>query len=199
MRTLKASIVVLLLVLAAGCTTPEIVPSLNPQIELVDEDQGWVQVRVSDVSETGVLIYWGDDEATSYGVSMVAPWQEEYAHFYQAVFGEKSGEQIPTQYQITLMDGEGTVIDQVSVVVGTSNCHLELVSIHDREVRLQYWGRFGIEYSISWGDHFADHVMVSTQSASGYATHTYVAPGTYTVGMEEIWAPRQTFLTIVVE
>ena len=199
MRTLKASIVVLLLVIAAGCTTPEIVPSLNPQIELVDEDQGWVQVRVRDVSETGCRIYWGDDDATSYGVSTVAPWQAEYAHFYQAVFGEKSGEQIPTEYPITLMDGEGTVIDQTSVVVGTSNCHVELVDIRDREVRLQYWGRFGIEYSISWGDHFADHVMVSTQSASGYATHTYVAPGTYTVGMEEIWAPRQTFLTIEVE
>jgi len=198
-RALKASATVVLLVVAAGCTTPEIIPAVNPQIEVVEEDQGWVEVRVSDVSETGYLIYWGDDDATSYGVSTVAPWQEAYAHFYQPVFGEKSGAQIPTEYSITLLDGEGTVIDQTSVVVETSNCHLEVVSIRDREVRLQYWGRFGIQYSISWGDSFADHVIVSTQSASGYAQHTYAAPGTYTVGMEEIWAPRQTFLTIEVE
>jgi hypothetical protein len=198
MRTLRAMTALLVLLLLAGCSAPDIIPSANPQIEVVGEDQGWVQVRVTDVPMTGYGILWGDAD-TPYGISDVVPWEEHYEHFYQAVFGEKSGEQVAMEYEIRLIDNEGSIIDHGTVLVGTSNCHLELVSILGRDVRVKYWGRFGIEYSISWGDHFADHAMVSTQSASGYATHTYDAPGRYSVGMEEIWAPRQTFFAIEIE
>ena len=39
-RALKASAVVLLLAVAAGCTTPEIIPTVNPQIEVVGRRSG---------------------------------------------------------------------------------------------------------------------------------------------------------------
>ena len=133
------------------------------------------------------------------GISDVLPWDELYEHFYQAVEGPRSGEQIPTQYEITLTDKEGCTVAQESIWITSVNCHLALVKLEGRTVTVKYWGRFGIEYSIAWGDHYADHVMVSTQSGSGLISHTYDAAGTYYLGMEEIWAPSRTFFTITVE
>lgn len=184
--------------LVSGCTPPIDVPSISVALELVDENQGWVQVRVSGIDATGYEIHWGDADAP-YGVSAITPLEEVYEHFYQAVMGATSGEQIPTTYQISLVDSKGALVDQLSVLVPASVCHLQLVSLDGRVVTVEYWGRFGIEYSISWGDRFADHVMVSTQSAHGTATHTYGGPGTYSLGMEEIWAPTQIFFTIEVD
>jgi hypothetical protein len=190
---------ILLLLVLAGCAAPVVVtPPTAPQLEILEEDQGWVKVRVTGIPSTGYRILWGDD-STAYGVTDVTIWDEEYEHFYQAVEGERSGEQTPTEYEITLTDADGHVVAQESILIAASVCHLELVSTDDREVTVEYWGRFGIEYSISWGDRFADHVMVSTQSGRGSATHTYSAAGTYTLGMEEIWAPTQPFFTITVE
>lgn len=190
--------VILMLLVLAGCATPELTPSVLPQLEILEEDQGWVQVRVAAIPSTGYRILWGDAD-TSYGITDVVPWEELYVHFYQAVEGERSGEQIPTQYEIALVDEEGHVVTQESILIAAVVCHLELVSLEGREVTVEYWGRFGIEYSISWGDHFADHVMVSTQNARGTATHTYAAAGTYSLAMEEIWAPLQIFFAITVE
>jgi hypothetical protein len=190
--------VIALLLVLAGCTAPVIVPPVVPQLEIIDEDQGWVRVQVTGIPSAGYKVLWGDFD-TSYGTTTVAPWETQYEHFYQAVEGARSGEQIPTQYEITLIDPEGGVLAQESVMVAAAVCHLELVSIEGREVTVEYWGRFGIEYSISWGDHFADHVAVSTQRSNGTATHTYAAPGTYALGMEEIWAPSQIFFTITIE
>jgi len=177
---------------------PVVPPPTTLHLEILEEDQGWVQVRVTGVPSLGYTLRWGDVE-TSYGVSDVHRWQEIYEHFYQAIEGERSGEQIPAEYTIELVDDDGHVLAQEAVWIASVVCHLALVGIDGRRVTVQYWGRFGIEYSISWGDHYADHVWVSTQNASGQASHTYAAAGTYTLGMEEIWAPRQTFFTITVE
>lgn len=189
---------IFVLLMLAGCTTPVVIPSVVPQLEIVEEDQGWVQVRVAGIPSTGYKLRWGDVD-TSYGISDVSPWEELYVHFYQAVEGERSGEQIPAQYEITLSDEEGHVVAQESIRIAAVVCHLELVTLEGHQVTVEYWGRFGIDYSISWGDHFADHVMVSTQSGGGIASHTYAAAGTYSLGMEEIWAPSQIFFTITVE
>ncbi|MCK5828421.1 hypothetical protein KAH43_07860 [Candidatus Bipolaricaulota bacterium] len=189
---------VLAVILLAGCMAPGIIPSVTVQLEIVEEDQGWVQVRVTGIESSGYVIHWGDADAP-YGVTSIALWEELYEHFYQAVLGETSGQQVPTTYQITVVDSEGIVVAQQAILIAAVVCHLELISLNGREVSVEYWGRFGIEYSISWGDRFADHVMVSTQSSRGTASHTYAAPGTYSLGMEEIWAPTQIFFTIEVE
>lgn len=190
--------IIFVLLILAGCTTQVVIPSVVPQLEIVEEDQGWIQVRVTGIPSTGYRLWWGDGD-TSYGVSDVAPWEELYVHFYQAVEGGSIGEQIPTRYEITLSDPEGHVVAQKSIRVASVVCHLELVTLEGQQVTVEYWGRFGIEYSISWGDHYADHVMVSTQSGGGTASHTYAAAGTYSLGMEEIWAPSQIFFTITIE
>ena len=189
----------LLLVFLVGCTVPDPSPEIAPiGLEVVDDNQGWVKVRVTGISETGYEIHWGDADP-SYGVDSLAPWDDEYTHFYQPIDGEVSGSQTPTTYTITVRDSKGTIRAMESIYVAASVCHLELISLIGREITVEYWGCFGIEYSISWGDRFADHVMVSTQSGRGTATHTYAAPGTYSLGMEEIWAPPQIFFTIAVD
>ena len=196
--TLSAAILALLL-LTACTTTPDgsPPPTVNVTLSLVEEDKGWVQVSVEGVSSIGYRLLWGDT-AESYGITEVLPGQTLYEHFYQAVEGETSGEQIPTTYVIQLVDGGSRVVASVNVLVVTSNCHLELVSLEGRTVTVKFWGRFGIEYSLSWGDRFADHVHVDMTTATGEATHTYSSPGTYSLGMEEIWAPSQIFFQITV-
>lgn len=180
-----------------GCTLPEDAPEV-PELELLAEDQGWVQVRITGVSSVGYELHWGDVDS-SYGTSNVVPGEELYEHFYQAVEGSQSGEQIPTEYEITLVDDEGHVVAWELILVESVDCHLSLVSVEGRQITVRYWGRFGIQYSVSWGDGRADHVIVSTQSASGLLTHTYDEAGTYTLGMEEIWAPSQPFFAVTVE
>jgi hypothetical protein len=189
----------LALLLLGGCSSPIIVPPLDkPELEIVAEDQGWVRVQVAGVSSQGYRILWGDVN-TRYGISDVLPWEGVYDHFYQAVEGARSGEQIPTEYPIKLVDPEDRVVAETSIFVPVVDCHVELVRLVGRTLTVEYWGRFGIEYSISWGDQFADHVAVSTQRASGTATHTYAAAGIYSVGMEEIWSARQPFFLVTVE
>jgi len=189
-----------LLLLSACTTTPGgggTPPTTSITLTLVEEDKGWVQVSVDGVTSTGYRIQWGDTGA-SYGRTDVLPGQTIYEHFYQAVEGATSGEQIPTTYGITLVDAQGWVVASINVLVVTSNCHLELVSLDGRTVTVKFWGRFGIEYSLSWGDRFADHVRVDMVTATGTAEHTYTSPGTYALGMEEIWAPSQIFFEITV-
>ena len=199
MNKMRVVAVILLLPILAGCTAPVVVPpAASLQLEIVKENLGWVQVSVAGVPTTGYRILWGD-VTTSYGISDVSPWEDLYDHFYQAVEGERSGEQIPTGYQIALVDEDWNIVAQTSVWIEAVVCHLELVSLEGREITVEYCGRFGIDYSISWGDHFADRAMVSTQSGRGTVTHTYAAPGTYSLGMEEIWAPRRIFFTITVK
>lgn len=200
---MKTSILLLgaLLLMLAGCTIQDATPMPTKvgHLELIQEDRGWVQVRVTGVTEPGFTIWWGDDMATSYGQSSVNSWEELYAHFYQPVPGGASGEQIPTEYQIILRDPVGSPVAQQAVQITTSNCYLELIAINGGEVLVQYWGRFGIQYSISWGDGFADHVIASVQSGKGIASHTYSQLGSYILGMEEIWAPREEFFTLTID
>ena len=198
MKRMRVVPAILSLLILAGCTGPIVTLPTVSQLEIVKEDEGWVQVRTTGIPTTGFRILWGDAD-TSYGISNVVPGEEHYEHFYQAVFGARSGEQIPTQYAISLIDGDGHIIDQTSTLVALSDCYLELVSLEGRQVTVKYWGRFGIDYSISWGDQFADHVMINMQTATGLLSHTYTSAGIYTLGMEEIWSPRQTFFTITVE
>ena len=193
---MKRTAWLLLLVFLAGCTTPELGPDVvTIGLEILDDNQGWVKVRVTGISEPGYEIYWGDTDS-AYGVERLSPWDQEYTHFYQPVDGEAIGQQIPMTYSITVRDPKGSVVALESIYVATSVCHLELVSLNGRDITVEYWGRFGVEYSIAWGDRFADHVMVSTQSGRGAAAHTYATPGTYSLGMEEIWAPSQIFFTV---
>ncbi len=198
MNKMRLVAAILLLPILAGCTAPVVIPPTSLQLNIVEENLGWVQVSIAGVPTAGYKILWGD-VTTSYGISDVAPWEGLYDHFYQAVEGERSGEQIPTGYQIALVDQDGNIVAQKSVWIAAVVCHLQLASREGREITVKYWGRFGIDYSISWGDHFADHAVVSTQSGTGTATHTYAEPGTYSLGMEEIWAPRRIFFTITVE
>ncbi len=190
--------IILISLILAGCTMPAVIPPAAPKLESVEEDQGWVQVRITGIPSLGYRLHWGDVD-TCYGISDVFPWEERYEHFYQAVEGPRSGEQIPAQYEITLTDEEGHAVAQESIRIGSVDCHLSLVRLEGRRVTVKYWGRLGIEYSISWGDHHADHVTVSSQTGSGLMSHTYGVAGTYSLGMEEIWAPSRTFFTIMVE
>ena len=189
-----------LFVLSACTTTPGgggTPPATNITLTLVEEHEGWVQVSVEGVSATGYRLLWGDS-AAPYGITNVLPGQTLYEHFYQAVEGETSGEQVPTTYAIQLVDPQSWVAATANVLVVHSNCHLGLVGLDGRTVTVRYWGRFGIEYMISWGDRFADHVQIDMTTATGTMTHTYSAAGTYALGMEEIVAPSQIFFEITV-
>ena len=200
---MRTSILLLgvLVVMLAGCTIHDVVPTPTDvvQLELAQADRGWVQVRITGVAEPGFILWWGDDMDSSYGRSSVNSWEEYYAHFYQPVPGGASGEQLPSEYQIVLRDPEGTPVAEQMVEITTSNCYLELIDLNGREILVQYWGRFGIQYSISWGDGYADHVIASVQSGKGIARHTYSERGSYILGMEEIWAPKEEFFMVTVD
>jgi len=63
--------------------------------------------------------------------------------------GATSGEQVPTTYQIPIVDPQGAVVEQVSILVPAVVCHLQFASLVGRVVGVEFWGRFAIEYSIS--------------------------------------------------
>jgi len=195
---IRAACVIVMLLVLAGCTDSVETPPVVPELEIVEYDQGWVKVEITGITELDYEIHWGDVE-TSYGVSDVIPEQEIYYHFYQAVEGTSSGDQIPTEYDIELRDKQGHVVAAESILVERVDCYLSLVEKDGREVTVRYWGRFGIDYSISWGDGEADHLQIDMVVGTGLLTHEYDAAGTYTLGMEEIWAPRQEFFTITIE
>jgi len=194
----KAVGVVLALFLLAGCTAPVVVPPADVELEIVTEDQGWVQVRVTGVSTLGCTLWWGDADAP-YGSSSVLPPLEFYDHFYQAVEGGSSGLQVPRDYEITVRDGDGGVIAEESVHIERADCHLALVTIGGRLVTVRYWGRFGVDYSISWGDQTTDHITVDSETGTGLLYHTYAKAGTFGLGMGEIWGALRTFFTATVE
>ncbi len=202
MNTRIAGLLLIAALPLAGCTlwvvTPEEPPVVDPGLEIIKVDHGWVQVRVTDIPEAGHMLHWGDTSAP-YGVSEVAPSKLYYAHFYQAVDGETSGGQTPTVYTITLTNPEGQTVAQDTVLIHRVDCYLALVSLEERTVTVQYWGRFGIDYSVSWGDGYAEHISADFITGSGTLTHTYAEPGTYALGMEEIWSPTRIFFTITVE
>lgn len=184
----RASVVLFSLLLSlTGCmlwaTNP---PAPSPTLSLVDEDAGWVKVNVLDVSSPSYFLHWGD-VATAYGESEISPEQANYEHFYQ-----NAG-----QYTISLVDGEDTVVASVRVMVSAVDCHVSLISVEDRTITARYFGRNGIDYSISWGDGYSSHVGV--ENGTGLLLHTYEAPGTYYVGMAEIWAPMQTQFSVTIE
>jgi hypothetical protein len=194
----KAVGIVLALLLLAGCTAPVVVPPADVELEVVTEDQGWVQVRVAGVTASGYTLRWGDID-TAYGVSVVALPIELYEHFYQAVEGGSSGSQVPKDYEIDLVDGEGSVVAEQPVHIERVDCHLALVMIERRMVAVRYWGRFGIDYSVSWGDQSTDHVAVDSETGTGLLYHTYTTAGTFHLGMSEIWAPLRMFFSVTVE
>lgn len=189
---------VFFVLLAAGCTDSVVTPPVEPALEVIEEDQGWVRVEVTGVAKLGYEIHWGDVD-TAYGVSLVLAEEETYYHFYQAEEGPSSGEQIPRDYDIVLIDDEGHEVDQESVHVESVDCYLALMEKEGRDITVRYWGRFGIDYSISWGDGQAHHLKIDMQLGTGLLTHEYDEAGTYTLGMEEIWAPAQPFFTVNIE
>jgi hypothetical protein len=189
---------ILIVLVVAGCTNTNQITPVVPQMEIVEEVQGWVEVRVTGIEQLGYQIHWGDVD-TSYGVSDIIPEQETYYHFYQAVEGTSSGEQIPTEYYITLINPQEYTVAQESILIIFVDCHLALVEIDGREVTVRYWGRFGIAYSISWGDGEAHHLQIDMELGTGLLTHEYSEAGTYTLGMEEIYAPRQEFFRVTIE
>jgi|GEM_PF-692629 len=197
-RMARAIESILELLLLAGCTVPVVVPPVELELEVVDEDQGWVQVQVIGVTSLGYTLRWGD-VTTSYGTSDVLPPKELYEHFYQVVESGSSGGQVPTSYEITLIDEEGVPVARESVRIATVDCHLSLVVLAGRKVTVQYWGRFGIQYSVSWGDQYATHLIADGETGTGLLTHTYAEAGTYSLGMQEIWAPPHTSFTVVVQ
>ncbi len=188
-----------MLFLLVGCEPTPITapPTPAPSIALIEENHGWVQVRVTGVPFTGYRLHWGD-VSTSYGISAVFPDEPTYEHFYQAVDGETSGGQIPTTYTIQLTDPQGRVVAQHPVLVHRVDCYLSLVSLEGRTATVRYWGRFGIQYSVSWGDGYAEHIIVDFQTGSGTLSHTYDRAGLYPLGMEEIWSPTRIFFTLTV-
>ncbi len=190
--------VVLALLLLAGCTAPVVVPLADVELEIVDEDQGWVQVRVTGITGSGYAVDWGD-VATSYGVSDVLLPIELYEHFYQAVEGGSSGSQVPTDYEIAVVDAGGGIVAEESVHIERADCHLALVTVQGRMVTVRYWGRFGIDYSVSWGDQSTDHVSIDSETGTGLSYHTYAEAGTFGLGMGEIWGPLRTFFSVTVE
>lgn len=177
----------LFVVFLAGCRVTDVEPPIpSPTVSLVEEDAGWVKVNVSDVPSEGYVLHWGDVES-AYGESAVFPWQGSYEHFYQSA----------GQHTILLSDGEGNVIAEAEVTVSAVDCHVSLVSLENRTILVRYFGRDGVDYSVSWGDGYSEHVVV--YRATSLLVHTYGAPGTYYVGMAEIWAPMRSYFSVAVE
>ena len=177
----------LILFFLSGCTTLDPAPPApSPTLTLIAEDAGWVKVSISDIPSPGYVLQWGD-VATVYGRSEVIVSQDDYEHFYQA----------PGQYTISLVDREDTVVASVGVTVSMVDCHVSLVSVENRTITARYFGRNGISYIVSWGDSYSSHVGV--ENGTGLLTHIYEAPGTYYVGMAEIWAPQQPQFSVTIE
>ena len=113
-------------------------------------------------------------------------WQK-YEHFYQ-----QQGE-----YSIALKDDAGETVAELEVVISSVDCHISLLQVDRMTIVARYYGREGIEYAISWGDGRATHFRAIY--GTGLALHTYGGPGTYYVGMAEIWAPMRTYFSVAIE
>jgi len=75
-RSRSLGIVLIPGIALAGCTVLDwtvVVASL----QIVAEDQGWVQVRITSISSAGCELGWGDEDSAC-GVSNVAPGDELY-------------------------------------------------------------------------------------------------------------------------
>jgi hypothetical protein len=189
---------VLAALVLAGCTVPISPPPSSPGLEVAANWQGWVKVKVTDIPAAGYRLWWGDAPAP-YGISEVIPSEAIYEHFYQAVSNGTSGGQVPAQYQIQLVDPEEQVVAQESISVLMSACYVSLLSVDERTVTVKCWGRFGVGYSISWGDRFADQVLVDDETATAIMQHTYQGAGSYAIGMRELVAPEQSFFVVTVQ
>lgn len=190
----KIGLLALMVMGLTGCAARNLQPPLpDPTLELYQETEGWVEVRVSGITAPGYRIHWGEKRAHP-GYSDVLLDQEIYGHFYQE----------PGQYTITLIDKHNRIItvDQapvmVTVTVRAVNCHLALIAVEGRTITVRYFGRAGVSYSISWGDGHGASIIAS-YTGTGILTHTYNAPGTYAVGMAEIWAPLGIFFEVEIE
>ncbi len=187
MNRLKIVVLALMLLGLIGCALDTITPpSVAPTVKIIQENTGWVQVEVSGVTTPGYKLQWGD-VGTASGFSDVLPYQESYEHAYQE----------PGQYTITLKDENNAIIDQVTALVSSLDCHVSLVEVEGRSIVVRYFGRYGIDYSIVWGDRHA--TSITTMSGTGLLSHTYKAAGTYAVSMGELWAPSRSFFTVTVE
>jgi len=126
---------------------------------------------------------WGDevDQPTA-----VLPWRTDYEYFYH----------VPGTYTIKVA-ADAAIADRLDVTIAFVDCRVSFVRTSGRTLTCRYWGRYGIEYAISWGDGTGEHVIAMT--GTGVLTHTYDAPGAYLISMGEIWAPPRPQITAIVE
>ncbi len=187
MTRLRLIILVLILAGLSGCTASQVLPPpVVPSVKLLKEDMGWVQVNVTGVSNPGYTLKWGDVE-TVYGVSTVIPKQEKYEHMYQN----------PGNYTISLVAPDKKIVAQATVSVFHVDCHVSLLAVNGRTIIIRYFGRYGINYALSWGDHYGETIVAAT--GTGILSHTYSVPGEYAVSMGETWAPPRTFFTVTIK
>jgi len=166
------------------CPFPDPDPVPEPAaIELAEESTGWVQVRIAGSLRSGAQIAWGDDPDAR---TTVTPGFELYEHFYH-----ENGE-----YTVDLIV-EGTVVATTTVTIDVSDCHAVLLDIDGLEVMIRYWGRYGVDYRIVWGDGTATSFIGSFDPEQ--TSHTYAQPGTYTIRMGGTWAPAQPKIEVTVE
>ncbi len=187
MKRLKIGVLSLMLFGLIGCTMETVtLPVVVPRLIFVQENTGWIQVEVRGVTAFGYKLQWGD-VGTASGFSDVLPYQVSYEHAYQ-----ESGE-----YTILLKDEQNAIVDEITVLASPLDCHVSLVEVEGRSIVVRYFGRYGIDYSIVWGDRHA--TSITTMSGTGLLSHTYKAAGTYTVSMGEVWAPSRGFFTVTIE
>jgi len=162
---------------------PDPIPQPPAAIELADESTGWAQVRVTGPLGSGAQIAWGDDPEAR---TTVTPGLELYEHFYH----EKG------EYTVDLIV-EGTVVATTTVAIDVSDCHALLLDTDGLAVTIRYWGRYGVDYRIVWGDGTATSFIGSFDPEQ--TSHTYAQPGTYTIRMGGTWAPAQPKIEVTVE
>ena len=177
----------IVLLLVSGCTATQVVtPPPAPHVQVLREDMGWVQVKVTGVSAPGYTLAWGDG-TSAYSVSAVIPHQSDYEHMYQS----------PGKYTITVLTRNGAAIADTSVQIFSVDCHVSLIAVNGRTITVRYFGRYGIDYTLAWGDRYSTAITATT--GTGVLSHTYSAPGAYAVSMGETWAPPRTFFTVTID
>ena len=172
------------LLVLAGCVAPiDPPPVAQPTLEVVAESTGWVQVRADAAGVAAAYIVW-DEPSTE--TTVVSPTAELYEHFYSQV----------GPHTIRLL-ADGAEVARQTVDVAVVDCHAVLVRVDGRTVTCRAYARFGVDYSLVWGDGFAEGITAAVSAT--LVSHTYEEAGTYAVRMGETWAPARPMFIVTVE